>query len=88
MKTLIRGGFVVAFDGGTHKVHRDGAVVYEGDKILHAGGGDYGGEVDRAIDAEGKLVIPGLISTHFHANSEAGGRIIATATRQTRSISA
>ncbi|MEE8110750.1 MAG: chlorohydrolase family protein [bacterium] len=77
MKTLIRGGFVVAFDGGTHKVHRDGAVVYEGDKILHAGGGDYGGEVDRAIDAEGKLVIPGLISTHFHANSEAGGRIIA-----------
>ena len=75
MKTLIRGGYVVAFDGETHRVYRDGAVVFEGDRVLHAGG-DYEGETDRIIEARGKLISPGLICTHFHANGEAGGRII------------
>ncbi|MFQ5914740.1 MAG: chlorohydrolase family protein [Nitrospinota bacterium] len=76
MKTLIRGGYVVAFDGESHRVYRDGAVVLEGSNIVHAGG-PYKGETDREIDAPGKLVMPGLVNTHFHANGEAGGRIIA-----------
>ena len=76
MKTTIRGGYVVAFDGETHRVHRDGSVVFEDSRIVHAGGAD-GEDAEHVIDARGKLVLPGLINTHFHANSEAGGRIIA-----------
>ena len=75
MKTLIRGGFVVAFEKGTHKIFREGDVVFEDDRILHAGG-KQAEDFDRIIDAKGKLVLPGLICTHFHANGEAGGRII------------
>jgi cytosine/adenosine deaminase-related metal-dependent hydrolase len=81
MKTLIRGGYVVAFDGETHRIYREGAVVYEGSQVVHAGR-PYPGEWDQVIEAPGGLVIPGLINTHFHANSEAGGRIIADVGRQ------
>jgi cytosine/adenosine deaminase-related metal-dependent hydrolase len=61
MKTLIRGGYVVAFDGQNHHVIRDGEVVFENDKILFAGQA-YPGEVDRTLAAPGKLVCPGFIN--------------------------
>lgn len=76
MKTLVRGGYVVAFNGETHVVYRDGSVVFEDSSVLHAGQA-YEGVCDRVIEAAGKLVMPGLVNAHFHANTEAGGRIIA-----------
>src|SRR6059058_5576761 len=69
MKTLIEGGWVVAYNGRSHEVHERGSVVIESDKILHAGG-PYTGAVDATISARGKLVSPGFINTHVHT---AGG---------------
>ena len=67
MKTMIQGGYVVAFDGKGHRIIRDGVAVYEDDKIIHVGK-SYGGEVDRTIDAKGKLVGPGFINIHAVAS--------------------
>src|SRR5216684_475089 len=37
MRTLVRGGWVVGFRGHTHTLIPDGVVVYENDRVLHAG---------------------------------------------------
>ncbi len=65
MRTLIEGGWVVAFDGGSHQVHEGGSVVFDDDRIVHAGG-PYTGAADARIVARGKLVSPGFINTHVH----------------------
>jgi 5-methylthioadenosine/S-adenosylhomocysteine deaminase len=70
MRTLVQGGWVVGFDGQRHELLRDGQVVYEDGRILFVGHG-FGGQVDRQIDARGKLVSPGLINCHMHTDSNA-----------------
>ena len=61
MKTLIQGGYVVAFDGKGHKLIKEGVVVYEGDTIVYVGK-SYAGVADKIIEARGrKLVSPGFI---------------------------
>lgn len=74
-KTLIRGRWVVGFNGSEHRVIPNGVVVYEGDRILHVGSG-YGGPVDETIDASEKLVLPGFVNMHLHAGHGGQGRII------------
>ena len=37
MRTLIQGGWVVGFDGRSHQLLRDGAVVFEDDLVIHVG---------------------------------------------------
>lgn len=71
MRTLIRGGWVVGWGEGGHHVWRDGVCVVEDDRVLYVGR-DYDGAVDATIDAAGKLVAPGFISTHLHAGLNAG----------------
>lgn len=71
MKTLIEGGWVVAFHGTSHAVYENGTVVYENDRILHAGG-PYSDPVDVRINARGKLVSPGFINTHVHTTGNGG----------------
>lgn len=66
MRTLVQGGWVVGFDGQAHELLRDGAVVYEDDRIIHVGY-RFDGRADRTIDARGKLVAPGFINCHLHA---------------------
>ena len=63
MKTIIQGGYVVAFDGQGHRIIRDGIVVYKDDKIIHVGK-SYDGRADQTIKAHGKLVSPGFINIH------------------------
>lgn len=70
MRTLIRGSWVVAFDGRSHRILRDGICVLEDDRVVHVGK-TYQGDADVSIDATGKLVSPGLISTHRHAGLNA-----------------
>lgn len=70
MRTLIQGGWVVGFDGRSHELLRDGVVVYEDERILHVGH-RFDGQVDRTIDAPGRLVMPGLVNCHLHLGSNA-----------------
>ncbi len=75
MKTLIEGGWVVAFNGTGHEIHERGSVVVEDDHILHAGG-PYSGPVDTRLSARGKLVSPGFINTHVHTAGNAGDYLL------------
>jgi cytosine/adenosine deaminase-related metal-dependent hydrolase len=75
VRTLIRGGWVVGYEGGTHVLYRDGVLAFEDDRILDAGP-RFEGTVDREIDARGKLVLPGLIDTHVHSGHRASHRLI------------
>ena len=70
MKTLIQGGYVVAFDGKAHKLIENGVVVYENDKIVYVGK-KYPGAVDAIENASGiKLITPGFIDAQA-----CGGRL-------------
>lgn len=80
MRTLIQGGWVVGFDGRDHELLPHGLVVYEDNRILHVGY-RFDGAVDRRIDARGKLVSPGLINCHIHADSNAPHCMLADATK-------
>jgi cytosine/adenosine deaminase-related metal-dependent hydrolase len=66
-RTLIKGRWVVGYDGREHGLINDGVVVYEDDKIIHIGR-SYDGKADEVIEAEGRLVIPGLINIHAVAS--------------------
>ena len=75
MKTVIEGGWVVAFNGRSHEVHEAGSVVFEDDRIVHAGG-PYAGSADTRISARGKLVSPGFINTHVHSAGNGGDYLL------------
>lgn len=79
--TLIKGGWIVAYDGASHRILRDGVVVIEGDSIVHVGK-RYGKPVARTIDAGNDLVIPGFVNTHVHIGSQAGDRMVLDAGRR------
>ena len=81
MKTLIHGGDVVAYAEGGHRFLRGGALVFDADRVTFVGR-SFAGAVDQRIDATGKLVIPGLVNIHCHADVEAGGRLIADVGRR------
>jgi hypothetical protein len=52
MRTLIEGGWVVAFTGSGHEVYERGSVVFDDDRIVHAGG-PYTGAADVRLSARG-----------------------------------
>ena len=62
MRTMVKGGWIVGWEGDTHVLFRDGVVVYEDAHVVHVGS-RFDGRVDRTIDAAGKLVSPGFIDT-------------------------
>ncbi|HEU4368783.1 MAG TPA: amidohydrolase family protein [Methylomirabilota bacterium] len=75
MRTHIEGGWVVAFTGQSHEVYERGSVVFEGDRIVHAGSA-YVGPADTRLSATGKLVSPGFINTHVHTAGNAGDYLL------------
>lgn len=65
---LIVGGMVVTMDRD-RRVFEDGAVVIKDGKILSVGKRDVvtrNLNAKQTINAEGKVIIPGLINTHTH----------------------
>ncbi|MPZ57748.1 MAG: amidohydrolase family protein [Rhizobiales bacterium] len=75
MRTLISATWIVGHENGRHRLIRDGVVVYEGNTIVHVGK-SFEGQVDKTIDAKGKLVAPGFIDTHVHTGHRATHRLI------------
>ena len=75
MRTVIEGGWVVAWNGRGHEVHESGSVVFEGDRVVHAGG-PWSGPADTRIAARGKLVSPGFINTHVHTAGNGGDYLL------------
>jgi 5-methylthioadenosine/S-adenosylhomocysteine deaminase len=68
MPTLvIKNGTVLTLDG-SRAVYFGGHVVVDGDRIADVGEGDYTGDTTGAeiIDADGMIVMPGLVDLHFH----------------------
>ena len=63
MRTAIEGGWVMAFGKEGHEVFQNGTVVYEHDRVVHAGG-DSAGKGDARINARGMRVSgPGCAGT-------------------------
>ena len=75
MRTHIEGGWVVAFNGRSHEVYEQGSVVFEDDRIVHAGPA-YAGPADTRIPAAGQLVSPGFINTHVHTGGNAADYLL------------
>lgn len=73
--TVIRGGWIVAYNGTEHRILRNGVIVISGDTIKEIGT-KYNGAADNTIDASNDLVIPGLVNCHVHVSSMAGDRMI------------
>lgn len=69
MITVIRGGWVVAFDGTRHQVIPGGEVAVEGDRVIYAGP-KYPGKADRVVGKDTWLVSPGFINLHVHIGVE------------------
>jgi cytosine/adenosine deaminase-related metal-dependent hydrolase len=75
MKTLIHGGYIVGFDGKEHEIIKDGVVVFQNNTIEFVGK-EYTQPVDRSINAQGCLVSPGFIDTHFHSGINASDYLL------------
>lgn len=76
MRTVIRGGWVVGYDGDSHTLIRNGVVVVEDDRV-HSIETSYDGRAEVEIDALDCLVSPGLIDTHVHPGTWERDRSIA-----------
>jgi cytosine/adenosine deaminase-related metal-dependent hydrolase len=55
----------VAFQGGEHRILRDGCVVVTDDRVAFVGPA-YTEPVDRQVDLPDRIITPGLINTHAH----------------------
>ncbi|MEJ7727768.1 MAG: amidohydrolase family protein [Polyangiaceae bacterium] len=62
---IIRGGVVI---DGSGRAGRRAEVVVRGERIVHVGPVDAGFRAAREIDARGKVVTPGFIDAHAHAD--------------------
>lgn len=69
MITLLRGGWVVAFDGDRHRIVPNGEVAFDGAHILYAGP-RWDGTPAQIVDLPGMLISPGFINVHAHVGVE------------------
>ncbi len=73
-RTIINNGIVVTVDD-ENRVLFGGHVVLQGDRIQAVGTGSFSGAVageDRVIDADGCIVMPGLVDLHYHTSLAKG----------------
>ena len=68
MKTWIENGVIIAWIDGRHQVLEGAVVVFEKDLIVHVGPANnlVPGLDDIRINAQGRIVMPGLVNTHLH----------------------
>ena len=68
VRLIVSGGIVVTLDASS-RVIPDGAIAVDGDRIVAVGTTDEIGRLFSAaerIDAQGQVVLPGLVNTHTH----------------------
>ncbi|MBW1697615.1 MAG: amidohydrolase family protein [Deltaproteobacteria bacterium] len=63
--TLIKASYIIAFDGKQHCYLKDAELAFQDDTIIYVGE-KYGEPAENTIDAYGKVLCPGFISTHAH----------------------
>jgi len=69
--TVIRNiDWLVAWDGSRHVYLREADLAFENGAVTFTGKG-YEGPADQEVDGRGRLVMPGLVNIHTHAQSEA-----------------
>jgi 5-methylthioadenosine/S-adenosylhomocysteine deaminase len=73
MKIRIEQGWIVTMDS-EHGVYTNGTVIIDGDRIAYVGPTANAPDIvaERVINAEGKMVLPGLINTHVHLSQQLG----------------
>ena len=81
MRTVIRGGWVVAHGEQGHTLVRDGVLIVDDDTVTKVVD-EYTDRADVEIDASGKLVSPGLIATHEHLGLHHTHRLFADSGRK------
>jgi cytosine/adenosine deaminase-related metal-dependent hydrolase len=75
MRTLIRCGTLIAFDGARHRLVQDCALVIENDRVATIGSVATGPFHD-TIDASRQIVLPGYINIHTHTGSTVATRLV------------
>ena len=65
MITLMRGGWIAAWDGTSHQVVEQGEVAFEDGTILYAGS-RFDGRADRVVENRDWFICPGFINLHGH----------------------
>jgi 5-methylthioadenosine/S-adenosylhomocysteine deaminase len=65
VKTIISRGTVISMDDSLPRVQQ-GDIAVEDRRIVSVGSIPSGFEADRTIDAEGSIVLPGLVNAHCH----------------------
>jgi|SRR5579862_527036 len=64
-RTVVRAQYLVGFQGGEHRLLRDGCLAYDGDTIDYVGP-DEPRAATTVLDLRDHLVVPGFISGHGH----------------------
>ena len=77
MKTLIEGGWVVAWNGDAPRGLRAGEPSCSRATASSTRAGRTRGPSTRASSARGKLVSPGFINTHVHTAGNGGDYLLA-----------
>lgn len=79
--TVIRGGTVIAFEAGEHRLLDGGDVALAGRRVA-AVGMAIEAPGARSVDARGRIVLPGHVSTHAHVGAHEGPRLVVDAGRR------
>jgi 5-methylthioadenosine/S-adenosylhomocysteine deaminase len=75
MITLLRGGWIAAWDGSRHKILRNGEIAFENDRILYVGP-HFEGQADEIVDEPDWFICPGFINLHAHIGIDLMGSVV------------
>lgn len=67
--TLLRGGWLLAWEGGRHRVVAGGELAFQGERVLYAGE-RFPGVADVTVERPEWFICPGLINLHGHIGVE------------------
>lgn len=65
MRTLIKNAWILTMDSKRNE-YRHGQLVMEDDRIVYVGDAISHRNIDKVIDAENCIVLPGMVNTHCH----------------------